>query len=564
MDDLLDALVRLTARLESVERRISALERSAPVALALTQTARSPSGTPLTEKLELPQDRGVFPVVGKAMLGIAGAYVLRAVAESGSFPRLAIVALALAYAGTWLVWAARIPAGDRLASTAYAATAALILAPMLGELRLRFQVLPDSATAILLTAFVLTASALAWKHDLTCITWVAGVAGVLTALSLLIASRDFVPYVAALLLMALASEGAAARDRWLRLRFLIAPAVDVAIWILIYIYSLPASSRLEYVPIRSTVLLALPSLAFLIYGASIASRNIALRQRISRFEIGQATVTFLLAAYAWFAFAPAHLAGFGISCWLFSAVCYAAATLCFDHLADQRNYHVYATWGMALLLMGSFLTLSSPLMAILLSLASIVAVLAGVHVARVTLAFHGIVYLLVAAFASGLLQYIGHALAGTCPGRPAWSAWIVALSVLVCYPIAQRFDGERGHQQLLRGLPAILAAAVTAAFLVSAFANLAAFRMGPGASQVAVIRTLITCALALGLAFAGARWQRSELVWTAYGALAFVTLKLLFEDLRLGHSGPAAISIFLYAIALIIVPRLARPRRQPG
>ena len=75
------------------------------------------------------------------MLGIAGAYVLRAVAESGSFPKLVVVALALAYAATWMVWASRVPVGAPFASTAYAATSALILVPMLAELTLRFQVL---------------------------------------------------------------------------------------------------------------------------------------------------------------------------------------------------------------------------------------------------------------------------------------------------------------------------------------------------------------------------------------------------------------------------------------
>ena len=40
--------------------------------------------------------------------------------------------------------------------------------------------------------------------------------------------------------------------------------------------------------------------------------------------------------------------------------------------------------------------------------------------------------------------------------------------------------------------------------------------------------------------------------------VAFVTAKLLFEDLPHGHSGSIAISIFLYAGALLIVSRLAR------
>jgi hypothetical protein len=108
-------------------------------------------------------------------------------------------------------------------------------------------------------------------------------------------------------------------------------------------------------------------------------------------------------------------------------------------------------------------------------------------------------------------------------------------------------------------LAAILAVTAVATFLVSGLVRLASVGMALGASHVAVIRTLATCALSVALAFAGARWERIELIWTAYGTLAFVTIKLLFEDVVQGNSGSIAVSIFLYAAALIIVPRVARP-----
>jgi predicted tellurium resistance membrane protein TerC len=44
----------------------------------------------------------------------------------------------------------------------------------------------------------------------------------------------------------------------------------------------------------------------------------------------------------------------------------------------------------------------------------------------------------------------------------------------------------------------------------------------------------------------------------AYVALAFVAAKLLFEDLRHGHMESIAASIFLFALTLIALPRLAR------
>jgi hypothetical protein len=283
-----------------------------------------------------------------------------------------------------------------------------------------------------------------------------------------------------------------------------------------------------------------------------------LRQRITIFEIAQALIAFLLAALSWFWFEPAHRVGLGIFCLVVSAVGYAIAFFGFDRWRERRNYWVYSTWSALLLLAGSFLSFPPLQLAWLLSVAAIVATVVGVRTGRLTLEFHGLLYLAAAAFASGLLDYAVRALAGTFPSAPGWMVWLVAASVLLCYAVGGRFPGELWKQRLLRLLLAILAASAAATLLVSALVWLAAVGMTPGASHVAVIRTLITCALALTLAFGGSRWQHIELVWTAYGSLALVTAKLLFEDLPHGHSGSIAISIFLYAVALIIVPRMAR------
>ncbi len=563
MDDL-DALARLAARVEKLESRVSVLEHP-------SETPASVPAEPLSQAEPQPaagaspfaEAGGVFPVLGKAMLGIAGAYVLRAVAESGSFPKLAVVVLALAYAGMWLVWAARVPAEERFASAVYATTAALILAPMLWELTLRFEVLPTSAAAGVLGVFVIAAYALAWKRSLATIVWVANVAAVLTTLGLLIATRDLVPFVSALLLMALASEVAAACNRWRNLRPLVATAADLAIWILLYIYSRPEGIPSEYKDVATPVLLALGCILFLIYGASVTFRTTRLRQRITVFEIAQNVIAFLLAAFSILRFGGSVAAPvLGAFCVLSSAACYALAYAYFDRYHEERNYHVFATWSAALFLVGSALFLPPLLLALCLSVAAVVATLLGVRASRLTLEFHGLAYLAAAAYASGLLDYAGRALVGTFPAEPGWMVWIVAASAVLCYVVGGRFRTERWNQRFLQLLSAILAVAAVITFLVSVLVWLAAIGMTPSASQVAVIRTLITCVVALALAFSGSRWQRTELGWIAYGTLALVTAKLLFEDLQHGHPGSTAVSIFLYAVALILVPRMARVGRR--
>jgi hypothetical protein len=301
-----------------------------------------------------------------------------------------------------------------------------------------------------------------------------------------------------------------------------------------------------------------------IYGGSTVFRTMRLRQKIKVFEIGQILVAFLLAALSVRCFSVgAGAAVLGAICSMFSVACYAAAYRYFDRFEEQRNYHVYATWSAALFLAGSFLCLPPLLLAFFLSVAAIIATLLGVRASRFTLEFHGLAYLVGAAYASGLLDYAYRALAGTFPASPGWIVWIVAASTVVCYAIAGRLRTEIWNQRLLQLLSAILAVATVITFLTSVVVSMAALGMTAGISQVAVIRTLITCLLALVLAYSSSRWQRSELVWIAYGILALVAAKLFFEDLQHGNAGYIAVSIFLYAVTLIFVPRLARLEHRP-
>ncbi len=563
MDDL-NALAELTARIEWLENRVSALEHPSEKAASVpTETATLAASQSTADTLSFAQEGGVFAVLGKAMLGIAGAYLLRAVAESGSVPKLAIVILALAYAGMWLVWAARAPASARFASSVYAGTAALILAPMLWELTVRFEVLPSSATAGILGVYVVLAYALAWKLSLTPVVWVSNVAALLTTLALLFSTHDLVPFLVALLLMSLASEVAAGRNYWLRLRPLVAVAADLATCLLLYVYSRPKGIPAGYKNVATPLLLALGCMLLLIYGGSVVFRTMRRREKINVFEIGQTVVAFLLAAFSVQSFSvSAGAMVLGAFCLLFSAACYAAAYIYFDQLHEQRNFHVYCTWSAALFLAGSFLCLPPLLLALFLSAAAVVATLMGVRASGLTLEFHGLVYLAAAAYASGLLDYAGRALAGTFPAAPGWNVWIVAASTVACYAEGCRFRTEIWSQRLLQLLSALLSVAAVITFLVSVLVWLVALGMTAGASHVAVIRTLIICMVALALAFSSSRWERRELVWIAYGILALVAAKLLSEDLQHGNPGFTAISLFLYAVALIFVPRLARIGRR--
>jgi hypothetical protein len=560
MDGLPDALERLTARLEQLERRIYALEHPSeavgPVTaikqnnLTAAQGAEAGASAPAS---------GIFAVLGRAMLGMAGAYLLRAVAEASLLPRPAVAALAIVYAILWLVWASRVPAGAWFASITYACTSALILAPMLWELTLRFKVLPVAVTAGVLCVFVIAASALAWKRNVTSVFWITNLTAAAVALTLSIATRELTPFIAALLLMVLLCEYAAGRSRELGVRSLVALAADLSVWALIYIYASSPDTRPDYPALGTAALLAPGFVLFLIYGISVVFRTAVRRKTITVFETAQAMIAFLLAACGWLYFGPAGGAiGLGVCCLVLSAAGYAAVFAIFDRFSDRRNTVVFACWSAALFLAGGWLCLPAVVWPVCLGAAAILSTVLGVRLKRLTLEIHGVIFLVAAAALSGLLEYVVCSLAGTLPGGPGWDVWFVAACAAVCYAAGRDGQGEPWMRQILSIVSASVAIGAVAALLVEGLMGLAALRVITGPQHLAFLRTLTLCAAALALAFCGSHWRRRELTGMGYGLLGLVAVKMVFEDLRLGHLGFIAASIFLFAVTLIAVHPVAR------
>jgi hypothetical protein len=560
MDDLPDAMNRLASRMEELERRLYALEHpaEAPSKIAALESSPSPAaeaGEPLT----IAGAGGAFSVLGKAMLGVAGAYLLRAVAESSSLPRTAVAAVAIVYALGWLVWASRVKAGDWLAGTTFACTSALILAPMLWELTLRFNVLPAPVSAAVVCGFVLAASALAWKRDFAPVLWVANVTAVAIALTLAIASHQLAPFIAVLLLMVFIGEYGAGRDRETGLRVLVALAADVAIWALIYIYSSPASTRTDYPLIGTATLLAPGICLFLILGASLIYRTVVKEKKITVFETIETMIAFLLAACSLIYFGPPPSASaLGISCLVLSGTGYAAVFGYLTGFQERRNSLVFASWSAALLLAGCLLCLPPMWQPVWLSVASISAVIASVRLQRLTLALHGMVFLLAAAGISGLLKEVLNALAGTLPGAPGIGVCVVSVCAILCYAAMKPCQEKSWTRQVISVAFASLAIGAVAALAVQGLVGFIALRVLPEAYHLAFIRTFTVCAAAIGLAFSGAHWHRMELTRIGYATLALLAVKLILEDLHHGHLAFIAGSIFLFAITLIVVPRVAR------
>ncbi len=575
-DGIASDVEQLNERLRDLERRVSALE-SQPENVVTVLPASGSVAPRVSRPPELGQDfpaanlpAGVLPVFGKAVLGIAGAYLLRAIAESGILPKLVLLVAAILYAGIWLVWAVRTYTTNHFASVTYAITAALILSPLLWESTVRFQVLPPVFTATVLVAFVVLALALAWRRDLQAILWVATVAAVATALALIIATRDLVPFTVGLLAIALATEIMVGLGGRVTARAVPAIAADFAVWLLVYLMTSPEGAPSEYRPISATVITVLCLALLAIYGGSIGLRGFGSRHQLTIFEIAQGVVAFVLATFGILRASPVSAAALGGFFLLVAAMCYWGALSRFVGNAHNRNRRVCATYAVGLLLAGSLLLFPVSFQAPLLCLAAVTAAFLYMRTGKLSLGMHVSFYLLAAATLSGLLKLAGNALAGTVPSGLDAGTWTVAVSAALCYAIGLRVATDQGadHQpvdqwksRLLWIVPCTLVAGVAAALAVMLGVRLGSATGVLEASRLSVARTLVTCSVALILGFGSSRLKRAELLWVAYLAIAFGTLKLLFEDLRFGNAASLVASLLFYGLILILIPWLTRSGR---
>lgn len=563
-EDVSAQLERLEERLHSLEQRIAELENRQPRSPA--STAVHPPSAAIADPahqgfLGMDLSIGAVPVLGKAVVALAGAYLLRAIAESSVVAQFPMLIAAIVYAAAWMSWSARARRTSRFASAAYAITATLILCPLLWESTVRFQLLSSSAAAAVLVGFVMLSLALAWKHNLQVLPWMATLGSVATAWALLVKTHAIVPLTVALLAIALGTELAACLGQRFSLRVAVAVAVDSIVWLLVSVMTAPGGVPDAYQAANLTTVLALCIAILLVYGGSIGLRSFGLRKQITNFEIAQGVLVFLLSSWGALRTAKAIAApGLGTSFLLLSAVTYWGAMARFAASDQIRNRRISAIFAPLLFGAGAMLLAPSPVQVVILCVASVGTVLWHVRTRNLSLAVHASAYLAAAAVISPLPDYLRDALARAVPGAPPWTVWTVFVSAALCYVLGSRLAGAVRSSRLLWLTPAVIASLAIASMGVVALRAPVAARFELNASHDSGIRTVVTCLLALGLGFAARRGRRLELGWIAYGVVGFSAVKLLFEDLRFGSAASLVVSLLFYGLVLILLPRVMRDR----
>jgi hypothetical protein len=120
---------------------------------------------PMVPATPLDAAHRILGSIAKAVLALAGAYLLRAIAESGWLPQFAAIFAAFAYALTWIVAAGKTVNRGPANSTIYALTASIVFFGLVWENAVHSALLPPALAALLMVAYLCTGYYVAWIYD---------------------------------------------------------------------------------------------------------------------------------------------------------------------------------------------------------------------------------------------------------------------------------------------------------------------------------------------------------------------------------------------------------------
>jgi hypothetical protein len=563
-DTLETRLEELARKLADVQCRLERLEHTAAPASEAPETPVDRSTHPALHQpggeAALQNAESFVPLLGWSLLGIAGAYLLRSLNEAALLPGLVGVAAGIAYAAAWLFVAARRAAEKRLQSTIHALTSSLILAPMLWETTVRFQLLSPLAASVILVLFTLFGLAIGWRNNLVPLAWIVALSALGVSTLLFRVTHDAVLWSGTVLAIAVAAEFSACRDHWLSLRWLVAFVADLSVLLLTMAAVAPSDEGSILIRPATAWVLAMQVGLLTVYLCSTLDRTLIRSLKITGFEIGQACIAFLISLGGILRLAGAGGAGStgaGIFCLAAGLGCYVISFANLDRRESaNRNFYTYSTFALILMLAGGRLLFSGSSLVLLAALLSVCAVTAGFLRDRRTLRLHGLFFLLFAVVESGLISWAALRILGRAPdgpAAPALSLAAAALAAFVCYLSAIRF-GRSAAAHWTRRISAFLPA------MVSCFA-LAGWLSGPvaGAGAAGVpLRTTLLVLLAVGSALIGKRIGHVELTWLAYPLMALSGFKILSEDLRTGQSLLLFASLIVFGGGLVLLPRILK------
>jgi hypothetical protein len=507
MDDRLGSLEKNVARLvdavERLERRLAVLEtgaapeRGEPKEQLLTAAASVASEERSTLDAAATASR-ILSLVGRSLLVLAGAFLLRAVTDAGTVPTSVGIGLGFAYAAVWLA-AARTAArsGRRRSAIFHGVCSSVIGYPLIWEAATTFKVLSPEGAVLGVAGVTGVGLVIAWGCGLRSVAWVFTVAAVATTVALVTVSPITAVAGGFLVLLGLVTFWVARSRDWFLLPWLPALVADVSVMRAVGMTTAPVDGSVSV-----SVAWLLVAVLVVGYVGTVAIQVLARRRPIDVFDVIQTTLALAvgvaaverLAVGSVFAGAAVVFAG---------AACYAAAFAVVERQSESgRNFVYVSTLAVALLLIGS--------------------------------------------------SYLG----GELIVATVWAA----LGLLSAF-LGSRLGRRRCELRWWFRLPLVALVVISAAGLCAEVVRLLAspslFDIG-SAGGLAMARTGVVSVGTLLLAALATRLQIPELRWVVYPILCALGLKILLQDLPAGRPLSIAVAFVFYGAALIVSPRLLR------
>jgi hypothetical protein len=566
----LDRIESILAGRQEPEERVVELEPSA----VPTADAKAVAGREEPAAASAGGVGGTIPLLGRTLLVLGGAFLLRWMTESQLVPPTTGLALGLTYAIVWIVLTDRAAARARRYSAIFHGLAAAAIGyPLLWESTARFHLISPRLGAVLLTAFALLAMVGAGLRSLKSLAWLSGLSVTGVAMALAFSTRLMPPFVAALLAAGIAALWLGYLKRWHLLAVSAAIIVDMVVTFLALLVLTGHQTAARFGVTGSAVLLIQLALIVSYLGSSTVQALLRGR-RIAVLEMVQAVAVMVIGLGGGVLVSRATGADIGrlaVGTLALAAGGYGVSFLHMDRHRQQRwNFMFYTTLALVSAVVAIELLLGGTPRALALSGLALITALLGGRFSRVTLSMHSALYALAGALASGLLP---RALRVFFTRNVELAGWgtvpdlLVFATTLVCFLVPTRTAGHAWGRWARLPKAALLAALLLVAggLAVSATVSLISPDGGsPDPGLLATVRTAALSLIAVLLAAAG-RWRNlTEATLLVYPILLLGAAKFLVDELPNGRPATLVFSLAIFGSALILSSTWSRRSAPPA
>jgi hypothetical protein len=549
----------LAARIGAIEQRLLALE-SGKADGSPEGAAPAPDSLPqiTPRRVEFQSDIALF---GRSLIGLGGAYLLRALAESHLIPQAGSVALGIAYAALWGYLADRqARRGEPHAPTFSAGVAATVAYPLAWESAARFGILSHGMALVVILGASAGLLAVAYERRRASLAWIATGGSIASCTALVLDSGEINGP-----LLVIALTGAAtwwmAKDRgWPAASW---PSSLAAAVLAVVVAMQAIGSRGADTPDLTT--LALCAVA-LVYGVASGARPLLRGQDLSGWDLVRAAPILVISLSG-----SAYLASASHQTMITVPLVLALTSAGAYFLALRRpeaglvRTRIFFGTVAATCALTASAALTTPRAAGLVwgALAIMAAVTAPLLSAP-QLAAHAALYGFCAGLGPMLLIRSVAMLTGIRTSYSLSAADLLLIAAILAATLIALTTWQWQNTRVPH-LARLTLLAITCLLLVAALASLMVHWIGGDAAAGAAARSAAIAAGSVGLTFLSRVRLFGEARTLVYPLLAVGAAKFVLDDFLGGRAATLFITLAIYGLALLVVSRSRRaaPRAEP-